>query len=209
VQYAKAIDSSPAATTEEEKYICQVIGIFLYYGQAVDSTILVGLSSLAAVQAKLTKYTVFLIKWLLDYTATNPDAILTYEKSNMIIAAHSDASYLSKPSSRSCVGGHFFCSCYVDDPPNNGAILNISKILKAAMSSAAEAKLGTLYINTREAIPMQHLLEEMGHKQPPTPIQTGNSTAHGVITNNIQPRCTKAMDMRFHWLCCRDSQGQF
>jgi hypothetical protein len=56
---------------------------------------------------------------------------------------------------------------------------------------------------------MRHLLEEMGHKQPPTPIQTNNSTAHGVITNNIQPRRTKAMDMRFHWLCCRESQGRF
>jgi hypothetical protein len=87
-------------------------------------------------------------------------------------------------------------------------VLNISKILKAIMSSAAKAKLGALYINAREAIPMQHLLEEMGHKQPPTPIQTDNSTAHSVITNNIQPRCTKGMDMQFHWLQCRDSQGR-
>jgi hypothetical protein len=41
IQYAKAIDSSPAATKEEEKYICQVIGILLYCGRAVNSTILV------------------------------------------------------------------------------------------------------------------------------------------------------------------------
>jgi hypothetical protein len=88
-------------------------------------------------------------------------------------------------------------------------VLNISKILKAIMSSAAKAKLGAFYINAREAIPMRHLLKEMGHKQPPTPIQTNNSTAHGIVTNNIQPRCTKAMDMQFHWLLCRDSQGQF
>jgi hypothetical protein len=73
------------------------------------------------------------------------------------------------------------------------------------MSSAAEAELGALYINAHEVIPMRHLLEEMGHKQPPTPMQTDNSTAHGVVTNNIQPRRTKAMDMRFHWLRCRDS----
>jgi hypothetical protein len=88
-------------------------------------------------------------------------------------------------------------------------MLNISKILKAIMSSAAKAKLGALYINAREAITMQHLLKEMGHKQPPTPIQTDNSTAHGLITNNIQPCHTKAMDMQFHWLRCCDSQGQF
>jgi hypothetical protein len=32
VQDAKAINSSPAATKEEEKYIRQVIGVLLYYG---------------------------------------------------------------------------------------------------------------------------------------------------------------------------------
>jgi hypothetical protein len=82
-------------------------------------------------------------------------------------------------------------------------------ILKAVMSSAAEAELGALYINAREAIPICQLLEKMGHKQPPTPIQTDNSTALGVVNKNIQSRRTKAMDMRFHWLRCRDSQDQF
>jgi hypothetical protein len=77
------------------------------------------------------------------------------------------------------------------------------------MSSAAEAKLGALYINASEAVPMRQLLAEMGHKQPKTPIQTYNTTACGVVNNNIQSRCTKAIDMHFHWLCRRDSQGQF
>jgi hypothetical protein len=79
VQYAKTIDASPAATKNKEKYIRQVISVLLYYGQAVDSTILIGLSSLAAAQAKPTEQTLSLVKWLLDYAATNPDAILTYK----------------------------------------------------------------------------------------------------------------------------------
>jgi hypothetical protein len=66
VQYAKAIDASPAATKNEEKYIRQVIGVLLYYGRAVDSTILISISSLAAAQAKPTKQTLSLVKWLLD-----------------------------------------------------------------------------------------------------------------------------------------------
>jgi hypothetical protein len=209
VQYTKATNTSPAATKAEQKYICQVIGVLLYYGRAVDSTILVGLSSLAAEQSKPTAQTLFLINWLLDYAATNPEAILTYKKSDMVLAVHSDASYLNEPVAQSHVGGHFFCSSNVDNPLDNGTILNISKILKTVMPSAAEAKLSTLYINAREAIPMRQVLKEMGHKTPPTPIQTNNSTALGVVTNNIQPHRTKAMDMRFHWLRCRDSQGQF
>jgi hypothetical protein len=105
----------------------------------------------------------------------------------MVLAMHSNASYLSKPSAQSQVGGHFFCSSIVKDPPDNGAILNIFKILSAVMSSTAKAELGALYINAWEALSMQLLLKEMGHKQLPTPIQTDNSTAHMVVTNNIQP----------------------
>jgi hypothetical protein len=127
----------------------------------------------------------------------------------MVLVVHSDASYLSEPKARSRAGGHFFMSSDTTDPQNNGAVLNIAQLIKAVMSSAAEAELGALYINAREAVPQRQLLEEMGHPQPPTPIQTDNSTALGVVTCNIQPRRTKAMDMRFHWLRCREAQKQF
>jgi hypothetical protein len=45
--------------------------------------------------------------------------------------------------------------------------------------------------------------------QPHTPMQTDNATAHMLLTNKILPKALKAMEMRFHWLRCRDSQGQF
>ena len=77
------------------------------------------------------------------------------------------------------------------------------------MSSAAEAELGVLFVNCREAIPAQHAFEEMGHKQPTTPMQTDNTTALGVITNKIASKRLKSMDMKFHWLLCRALQGKF
>jgi len=77
------------------------------------------------------------------------------------------------------------------------------------MSSAAEAELGALFINAKEAVYLQQILMEMGHPQPKTPIQTDNTTAEGVISNKIQPKHTKAMDMQFHWLRDREAQGQF
>jgi hypothetical protein len=58
----------------------------------------------------------------------------------------------------------------VETPPNNGAVFTILQIIKAVMSSAAEAKIGALYINCHEAVPAQQVLEFMGHKQPPTPM---------------------------------------
>ncbi len=77
------------------------------------------------------------------------------------------------------------------------------------MSSAAEAELGALFINAKEAVYIRQILAKMGHPQPPTPIQTNNSTAEGVVNNKIQPKRTKLMDMQFHWLRNRATQQQF
>ena len=77
------------------------------------------------------------------------------------------------------------------------------------MSSAAEAELGALFINAKEAVHLRQMLSEMGHPQPRTPIQTDNSTAEGVVNSRVRPKRTKAMDMRFEWLLDRERQGQF
>jgi len=94
-------------------------------------------------------------------------------------------------------------------PINNGAVLNISQIIRAVMSSAAEAELSALFINAKKAISMRQMLIELGHPQPRTPMQTDNATAHALLTNKILPKALKAMDMHFHWLQCQDAQGQF
>jgi hypothetical protein len=39
---------------------------------------------------------------------TQEEAILTYRASEMVLAIHSDASYLSKPKAHSQAGGHMF-----------------------------------------------------------------------------------------------------
>jgi hypothetical protein len=77
------------------------------------------------------------------------------------------------------------------------------------MSSAAEAELGALFLNAKDAVYLCQILTDMGHQQPTTPIQTDNTIAEGVINNKIQPKRTKAMDMRFHWLRNQEAQGQF
>ena len=133
---------------------------------------------------------------------------MTYHASDMVLACHSDASYLSEPGACSRTGGNFFLSNDATMPANNGAVLNIAQIIKTVMTSAAEAEIGAIFINDREAVPQRMTLLEMGHLQPRTPMQTDNSSVHAVFTNNVQPRRTKSMYMRFHSLRCRDTQGQ-
>jgi hypothetical protein len=150
------------------------------------------------------------VKQLLDFAATQEPAVLTYRKSDMVLSIHSDASYLSEENARSRAGGHHYLSEDVPFPPNNGAIHNVAEIIKSVMSSAAESELGSLYINARKGVVERQILEEMGHPQPATPVQTDNSTADGIITSRVQPKRTKAMDMRFHWLRDRSvNQKQF
>ena len=151
------------------------------------------------------------IKQFLDYASTQEEAVLTYHASDMILAIHSDASCLSEAKARSRAGGHFFMSNNNDDPPhpNNGAVLNIAQIIRAVMTSACEAEIGAMYINGREAVPTRKTLKELGHPQPRTPMQTDNTAAQAVVANNVQPKRTKAMDMRFHWLRYRAAQKQF
>ena len=57
-------------------------------------------------------------------------------------------------------------------PANNGAVVTIYQIIKAVMSSAAEAEMEALFLNYKEDIPARHTLKEMGHKQSPTHMQT-------------------------------------
>ena len=181
----------------------------LFLGRAVDSTLLCPVSAIASTSESPTEDTMRHTEQLLDHIATQEEAVITFKASKMELAAHSDASYLSEPKARSRAGGHFILSDGAAVPGNNGAVLNVAHIIKHVMTSATEAELATLYIMAREAVCIRIILEEMGHKQPPTPLQTGNSVACGVVNGKVQPKRIKAMDMRFHWLRDRECQEQF
>ncbi len=82
-------------------------------------------------------------------------------------------------------------------------------VLKSVYSSVAEGELAALYTTAQAMVPLRNTLEEMGWKQPRSPIQVDNSTAEGYVNNTIITRRLKSLEMRLNWLKCRDSQGQF
>ena len=96
---------------------------------------------------------------LLGYIATQEEAVLTFNASDMKLAAHSDSSYLSEPKARSRAMGHFFLSRNSTIPKNNVAVLNIAHIIKHVVSSSTEAELAALYIMAREAVYIRVILE--------------------------------------------------
>jgi hypothetical protein len=129
----------------------------------------------------------------------------------MILHIHSDASYLSEGEAKSRAGGFFYMgnTAQNDKKLTNGAFLIISKVLKHVMSSAAESEIGAVFINAKEGAVLRTTLEELGHKQPPTPMQSDNTTATGYSNGTIKQKRTEAMDMRFYWNKDRVKQGQF
>ena len=175
----------------------------------MDNKLLVALSKLDQQQAAVTEATNDATAQLLDFVATYPADDITYRASGMVLSAHSDAAYLNVSKAGSRAGAHIMLSEDVPVPSYYGPVLTVTQIIKCVMSSAAEAELGGLYICAKEMVPLQQSLIEMGWPQPWSPIQCDNSTAVCVTNQTIIPQKTKSMDMQFHWLRCRDSQGQF
>eukprot|EP00957_Ditylum_brightwellii_P065490 4967701-Ditylum_brightwellii.AAC.1 len=68
------------------------------------------------------------------------------------------------------------------------------------MASAAEAELGALFENAKEAVALRTTLQKLGHQQPVTPVQVDDSVAHRIVNSNIQQHKSKAIDMRFYWV---------
>ena len=217
VQYADDLDDSPALPAKSITLVQKIVGTLLYYAMAVDPTMLVALGTIASTQSKATTKTYDEVVWLLNYAHSNPNAVIRYFSSDMVLHIHSDGSYLSEPKSRSRAGGHYFLSDHsaspnkppISTPTPNGPLYSLSRIIKNVMGSAAEAEIGSVYINGQEAVPIRTTLAELGHPQPPTPMQVDNSTAYGFANDTIKQKRSKAIDMRFYWIKDRTRQGQF
>ena len=73
-------------------------------------------------------------------------------------------------------------------------------------SLAAEAELGALFLNAREAKILRITLHELGHPQPPTPIHVDNTTVIGIVNNTIKIQRSHSMEMRY--FCLLDGEAQ-
>ena len=86
------------------------------------------------------------------YVATYMDVIFTNTASDMVFKVHNDTLHLSKPKARIQAVGNFFLEVDTSNTTKNGTVLNIAQIIKAVITSAAEAELCALFINSREDI---------------------------------------------------------
>jgi hypothetical protein len=135
----------------------------------------------------------------------------------MVLHVESDASsYLSETKARSRIAGYHYLSTTPSAdpakdpiPPSNAPLLILSNVFKEVVSLASEAELAGTFHNAKEACSFCICLEELSHPQPATVIVTDNSTASSIAKDTIKQRRSKAIDMRYYWICDRVHQKQF
>ena len=77
------------------------------------------------------------------------------------------------------------------------------------LESKMEGKLGALFMNFHRGAALRIALEEMGHRQPPTPVLTDSATIDGFVNDNIRKGKSIEIDMRFYCICDRVRQGHY
>jgi len=215
-QYAEPEDTKEKLSAADTLTLQQLVGGMLYYTRAIDATSMHETNKLGSDQSTATETILPRCQRLLEYCRAYPDSELVFRKSKMELIIQSDASYNSRKGARSVAGflmyfGDAANAIQSDGTPTaeNGAILCGSILMDVVVTSAGEAEYGAGFIASQHGVNARITAEELGHKQPPTPILCDNSFARDLATDTCKQRRSKAIDMRFHWLRDRVRQKQF
>ena len=212
-QFVTPEDTTKLLDKKGVKYTQRVVGSFLYYGRAVDNTILTALNEISAAQAQPTEKTKEKIQMLLDYLNTYPNAKIRFYASDMKLHIDSDAAYLVAPKAKSRIAGFFYCSNKTTpqspQPFLNGPVHIECRVLRHVVTSAAEAETAALFYNAQTALELVQILNALGHPQHHIPIKTDNVTASSFVTSTIKQKRSKAWDVRYHWLSEQQAKKKF
>ena len=157
IQYVQAEDETEKLNSKGQRRIQAIVGKFLYYGRAVDPTVLTAPGDISTAQASPTINTNKKTVMMMDYLHTFPNAKLRFYADDMQLHIESDAAYLVIPGARSRAAGHFYLSA--QNKPNktyagrfNAPIHTECRTIKNVVSSAAEAECVALFHNCMTAV---------------------------------------------------------
>jgi hypothetical protein len=203
------VDTSPGVSEDRISRIRSIVGVFQWYARGVDPTILPALSVIASRQSTATEHVEELVLRLLNYLVRYPNAKIVYHASDMILCAHSDASYLCESMARSRAGGVIFFGYLSDGVTPNGSIECMSVILSTIVASVGEAEYAAIFKVAQLCENLRLICLDLGHPQPATSIICDNTCAVGIVNDTCKIKRLKAIDMRFHWVRDRVRQGHF
>ena len=164
-----------------------------------NSLILPTCNNISATQSNPTARTVAATWRLLNHLSLHPNHTTRYTGCDMVLKAHSDASYHSRPGAISIAGGWHYLGNANDDTIN-GTLHSISCRIPTVCGSVAEAEYAALYINGTAAAWERTILAALGYPQQTTILITDNECAAGIATDRLTVRKSKAISMRYHWI---------
>ena len=85
----------------------------------------------------------------------------------------------------------------------------MSRVMQQVLLSAREAEVGATFYGCKDAVPLRNTLADLGHVQVDTLIIIDNECCEGILNNTVKQRQSKDVGMRFYWVKCRITQGQF
>jgi hypothetical protein len=127
----------------------------------------------------------------------------------MLLRIDADASFHSEPEARSRAGGHFTLGRASDPDFVNGPVECVAKTIPTVVASSAEAEYAAIFLMGQIGVGIRNTLSDIGYTQPPTIITTDNSVAKGIATMSCKQKRSKAVDLRYHWIRDKVSQGVF
>ena len=119
----------------------------------------------------------------MDSSNTYLDATIRNRASDMQLYTDSDVSYLVLSKAHSRGEGYFYLNNKLNNmqtillPTSTSPILTECQTLTHSLSSAAGAEVGTVFLNSKAAVPIRIVLEEIGLPQGSTPLKIDNNTA--------------------------------
>ena len=205
VQHAK-VDNTAPMTKEKMTFMQPAVGKLLHCAWTVDPTMLHAVNDISLSAAKGTEATLDGTMHSLNCAHSDPNTKVICRAGDTILFMGSDAAHLVAPEAQSHAGGCQHLS-NKEGTLFNGPVLILANAIKNVTASATEAELGALFVNAQEAVAPRNCLDAMGHPQPAAPLKTDDNAANGTLNNAMKQKRSKAIDVRFHWLCDQAQQG--
>ena len=197
-QFVTVSNDAPAIDAVDKTRILEVLGMLLFFAQAIECTLLTAIGKLATEESQATNITMEKLTQLSKYCTAHPGATFRFTASNTTLSVKSAVK------GRSRAAGYFFMTSTTLTPNGpykpNRAVHVLCHIMR---------EVGALFHIGKEACPLRIALEEIEHPQPATPVAADNNTAGGTATDTVKQMRSKAINMHFYGIRNRVRQGQF
>jgi len=205
-QLEAEIDSSPELSEEEKTLLQEKVGLTRYIATAAYPHLELAVGKIAASLSKPTRDLMEQANHMLGYLQSHPDRVIRYYPSDMIMRAHSDASYGCEADFRCRTGGFIYMG-NGDKDFVNGPIEVLSLVQKNNVTCTAEAEYVAVFDVAQRLAYLRKLAESLGYPQGTIIIECDNECAVKLSNNNSHERKLRHVAMRYHWVKDQVRQG--